>query len=594
METRDPQLTKLGPGVRRDGRMVGVSFAIDDGPSFYLPFGHAGGGNLEPDKVLMYLKDQARDYNGIIVGANLGYDLDYLAEYGVEFWGTTFRDVQVAEPLIDENQFSYSLDAIAKRHGLVGKDETQLRAAAEAFRLDPKKDLWQLHSRHVGAYAEGDVTLPLALLRRQERILEDQNLWDVYNMESDVLPILLKMRRRGVKIDFDKLEQVEKYTEQQEAASLADVRTITGVSIAVGDVWKPKLLAEALSSIGIECPKTPKTGAPSVKTELLEAHDHRVTKALLRARAMNKVRTTFASSVRRHETNGRIHCTFNQLKAQRDDGDVFGTIARLSSSAPNLQQQPARDPELGPLWRSVYIPDDGGMWCSADFSQQEPRWLIHYAELINAPGAKTAADCYRNDPTTDNHTMMAEMSGRPRKEAKTIFLGLCYGMGGGKLCKNLDLPTEIIVSKRTGESIEVAGPEGQALFAQFHKSVPFLSYLRDACERRAEMMGYLVTAGGRRCRFPKGPNGEAMGIHKAVNKLVQGSSADHTKRALIQADRAGLSPQLQVHDELCRTMDSEAQAREFGEIMRTSMACNVPHKVDVEVGPNWGEIQELH
>lgn len=593
-ETYDPQLKKLGPGVRRDGRVIGISFAIEDGPSFYLPIGHYSD-NLDPTSVWAYLKEQADQFTGIIVGANLQYDLDYLAHNGIWFHKAKwFRDVQVAEPLIDELQDSYSLQAIAERHGLPGKDERLLREAAKAWKVDPKHDMSLLPARFVGPYAIWDAELPLKLLRRQERIIEEQGLWKIYNLESQVLPVLVKMRRRGVKVDFDKLEQVEKWAISEAKKALKFVWQETGRNIKWDEVWKAAALAPALEDIGVTLERT-KTGKPSIDKELLGRIDHPVAKALERARKMNKVVTTFANSVREYETNGRIHCTFNQLRTSHDseEGDAGARYGRFSSSDPNMQQQPARDPEIGPLWRSIYIPDGDGLWACKDYSQQEPRWLVHFAELCGLPRAAEAAERYRTDPTTDNHSMMAEMCGIERKPAKEIFLGKCYGMGGAKLCRALGLPTEWIHSTRLNKMIEIAGPEGQAIIDKFDKELPFVRLLAKLCEEKAAQRGYITTVLGRRCRFPKKQDGSYDWTHKALNRLIQGSSADQTKAAVVQLDAESYEPQLLVHDEIDSTVSSVKEAEQMAEIMRHCVKANVPFRVDVEIGPNWGEADVL-
>lgn len=608
LETHDEKLTTLGPGVRRDdAEIVGVAFAIENGPAHYLPIAHAHGANLDREKVFQYLADQAAVYRGDIVGANLGYEDDFLQEAGVHFQPHRWRDVQIAEPLLDENQWNYGLDAIAKRHGMPGKDETHLKAAAEDYRVDPKKGLWMLPARHVGAYAIQDVRLPLKLIVRQERMLEAQGLWDLYDLECRVLPVLIKMRRHGVRIDFDRLDQVEAWSIQEEEQALSHVTHMTGVKLVMGDTTKPKQLARALAAVGVTVPKTT-TGQPSVKTEVLAEIDHKVARAIERAKRFNKLRTTFVKSIRSHAVNGRVHCTFNQLKRSKDDGSSAGTIARLSSSNPNLQQQPSRDKEIAPRWRSIYVPDEGKEWACLDFSQQEPRWLVHFAESAKCFRADQAGERYRQDPNTDNHSMMAGMvdpnfveahyldkhhprhkaCDRIRKNAKTIFLGLCYGMGQVKLCRKLGLPTE--QAKRRGRMVEVAGPEGRALFEQFDSRVPFIRELARRAEARANERGFITTVLGRRCRFPE-KDGERQWTRKALNRLIQGSSADQTKKAMVDADAAGFQLQLQVHDELDLSVSSRTEAEQLATIMRDSVSCLVPHKVDVETGPSWGEVE---
>ena len=606
VETRDPSLKKLGPGVRRDGYVVGIGFAIEDGPACYLPIRHKVGQNMETAAVLQYLRKQAESFTGEIVGANLQYDMDYLEQENVSFQWNTWRDVQIAEPLIDENQFTYSLDAIAERYGVAGKDESMLAAFASAFGVDPKSGLWQLPPHAVGAYAEQDVRLPLALLRRQERKLDREGLFPVFDLECALQKVLLKMRRRGVAIDFDKLSHIETVASQKETESLSEITRLTGIGLTPADTNRPASWANVLRHLGIRMPKT-KTGKDSVTTAVLQGIKHPVGDLIRTTKKWNKLRTTFVASIRAHAVNGRVHCTFNQLRRPSDDvgGDEKGArYGRLSCTGPNLQQQPARDREIGPLWRSIYVPDDGGEWCCADYSQQEPRWLTHYAELCKLPRAAEMAERYRTDPTTDNHDMMATLINpgwpeiadkkakkKERDDAKQIFLAICYGMGGGKLCSSLGLPTATKVHAKSGESYLAAGPEGQALIDKFDAGVPFVRALAKRVERKASRYGFILTAGGRKCRFPLQKGGGYDWTYKALNRLIQGSSGDQMKTAMVEMDRAGINLQLQVHDEVDLTIGSRSEADEIVRIMRNALLCNVPAKVDVEIGPSWGEIE---
>jgi DNA polymerase I-like protein with 3'-5' exonuclease and polymerase domains len=600
LETKDPLLKKLGPGVRRGAEIVGVSVAIEDGPSHYLPIRHAGGDNLDPAQVMRYLRDQGRRFRGTMVGANLQYELDFLSEAGVDFpqveW---FRDVQVAEPLLDELQDSYSLDAIALRHGLPAKDESLLKEAAQDFGVHPKQGLWELPGRYVARYGIWDAELPLKLLRRQERAIDEQNLWPIYNLESQLLPVLVRMRRRGVRIDLQRLQGVEDWSWQEEAAALERVYLETGVRIKPGDTGKKEPISAALKHLGITVPRTAPSknfpeGQTSIKDEWLATIEHPVAKQISRARRFAQLRNTFVNSIREHMVNGRVHCTFNQLRRTRDEAagdEKGGRFGRLSNTDPNLQQQPSRDKEIAPRWRSIYVPDEGKLWSSEDYSQQEPRWLHHYAELVGCTRAAEAAQRYRDNPKLDNHQMMSDMTGIPRTPAKTIYLGLCYAMGGGKLCRKLKLPTEWR-KNRSGKMYEGAGPAGQSLLDQFHKQAPYIKELSYRCEDAAKSKGFIITVLGRRCRFPRGTKGFDW-CHKALNRLIQGSSADQTKKAMVDLDRAGHELQLQVHDEVDLSVRDEAQAREVAEIMRTCVPCNVPHRVDIGLGPSWGECVDL-
>lgn len=640
IETHDPQLKVLGPGVRRDGYITGVSFAIEDGPKAYLPVRHEGGGNLDEARVFEYLQDQAGAFKGDLVTANGSYDLDYLAEREVVYNAVRFhRDVQIAEPLCDELQFSYSLSNITKRRGIPGKDEGVLRGASAALGIDPKKDMWRLHSRFVGAYAEQDAAALLPLLRIQERQIDDEDLWEVYDLECRLLPILVKMRRRGVRLDFDQLDRIEAWSVQEEEAALNELHRLTSVRLSREDTTNGASFLPMVQQMGVKIPLTAKTKKPSLTKDFLDSLHGPIGGLINRARAFNKLRGTFINSRRAHAIGDRIHPTFVQLRSEKpgssDDGGA--RYGRCASRDPNLQQEPARHPEIGPEWRKVYVPDEGGEWGCLDYSQQEPRWSVHWAEELEdrreevwrrkypqtpfePTGAHLAGDRYREDPRTDSHDMMTKLihgedawdawdkdeRKRNRSNAKNIYLGLCYGEGEVKLCHDVGLPTEWKpapdwVGKYVPHLLndegewEVAGSEGKALINHFHKRVPWLSDTAKTAERRAASAGFVRTILGRKCRFPKANGGRKKfdWTHKAFNRVIQGSSGDQMKKAMVLADAAGFRLQLQVHDELDLTLKSREEARELAEIMRNAVPCRVPHKVDVEVGPNWAEIRAL-
>ncbi len=615
VETRDEQLKELGPGVRRGAYIVGYSFALEgEGRGWYVPIRHLGGGNVDDaEAALRYLRQQCHSFRGEVVGAKLDYDLDFLAEEAVLFpEARAFRDVQVAEPLLDELQFSYSLDSILARRGLPLKDEEVLRAAALEYRLDPKAELWKLPGNLVGEYGEADALRPLELLRAQEVLIEEQGLREVWDLESAVLPVLVRMRRRGVAIDTDQLDRVERWSRAEELKAWGEIARATGVQIKVGDAMKAAVIAPALQHIGVQVPKTAQKGTPSITKEWLDTIKHPVAGHIRRARQVSQLRTTFVNSIRTHMVQGRIHCTFNQLKRQKDEerGDTEGAAyGRLSCVDPNLQQQPARDPEIGPMWRAIYVADTGGMWGQLDYSQQEPRMLLHWAVVagsrltpVAARKAQEMAEQFRRDPTTDNHTAFTKMVfgdavtewpdfKKRRDDCKQIFLGLCYEMGGPKLCHKLGLPTKVIEHWKSGRKIEVAGDEGQALLDKVDERVPYIRQLSKDLQGVARKRGYVRTISGRRCRFPKDDVGNYDWVHKALNRIIQGGSADQTKTALVQMDRAGHPLQLQVHDEIDYTVTGWEQAEEGARIMEECVQLQVPSRVDVECGPNWGSVK---
>lgn len=621
-ETKDPLIKKLGPGVRRGAQIVGISFCLEGDRPYYLPIRHLGGDNCAegPEAVLNYVRDQASRFTGDIVGAKISYDIDFLAEEGIHFPHATFRDVQVAEALIDELQMSYSLDSILARRGLALKEEDLLREAAGHYKgsdgkpLDPKRDLWMLPARYVGPYAEADAVRPLDLLRKQEAEIETVGLGRIWALETKVLPVLVKMRRRGVRVNMDRLDQIERFSQAEERKVWSEVLRLTGVMVKVGDAMKADVLAGVLQAADVRYGLTAK-GKPSITKEFLEALDHPVGKLLRRARKMSQLRSTFVNSIRNHAIDHgdehRIHCTFNQTVVQDDDDELEGARpGRLSCVDPNLQQQPARDPEIGPMWRAIYEPDKGALWASLDYSQQEPRLAVHTA-VISGVGrigsaahesALAAAQRYWDDRSTDAHTMFTQMvfgedvinedkkSFKVKRDrCKNIFLGLCYGMGGPKLCRSLGLPVDVIRDARSGTMREVAGKEGQALFDLVNQRVPYIKATAKAVEQAAKAKGYIVTVMGRHCHFPKDQFGNYDWTHKAFNRAIQGGAADQTKAAMVALDEAGAYLQLQVHDEFDESIESRAQGEMHAEIMENCVPLKVPSKVDLEIGPNWGE-----
>lgn len=610
-ETRDPYLRELGPGVRRSNSyVVGYSFAIDGGPAYYVPLRHLGGDNIDnPEAGWDYLRRQASVFTGELVGQNLGYDLDWLAQNGVVFRrAKKIRDIMIAEALLYEFHDSYSLDANAKRRGLPPKDETALREAAITYGVDPKRDLWKLPARFVGSYGAQDARLPLQILALQEREIAEQDLSNIWDLESDLLPVLTKMRRRGVRIDWDRLDRIEDWTIEQEKAALDVVHYETGYRIEFGDVWKAKALAPALEAIGLRVGMTEKTAAPQIDKALLSSSNHPVLAAILTARKVNKLRTTFAKSIRTYATNGRIHCTFNQIFGEREEGGLRGArFGRMSCEDPNLQQQPSRD-EFAKEWRSIYIPEEGRVWACSDFSQQEPRWCAHFANALALPGAAEMVRRYNEDPDTDNHQMMADITGLPRKEAKIIYLGIMYGEGGPKLCTDLGYGTALKVVYKGkwydshsdegiralelgGRRVVCAGAQGQAVLDKFNANAPFVQKLSKICDDLAKKRGFIKTILGRRCRFPRDENGNFDWTYRALNRLIQGSAGDQTKKAMVDADAAGFYLQLQVHDELNASIANKEEGLALGTTMRESVKASVPFKVDVEIGPSWGEVK---
>jgi DNA polymerase I-like protein with 3'-5' exonuclease and polymerase domains len=637
-EGRDPNLRKLGIGVRRDGKMVGVSIAIEDGPKFYLPWGHEDPeDNLPPANVKRYLVDQFKDFEGEVVGANLGYDLDYMWTNGIAMPKVRrFRDCLMADALLYCLHDSYSLENVATRRGFEGKNEDMLRAAARAYDIpdsEVKARLAELPARYVGGYAEDDADLPLRILEKQEREIEDVGCQEAWDLESDLLPILVRMRMRGVRVDMDRLDRIEQWTKEREAEEFAKVKHATGIEIPVGHSMNTTLVPRALDAAGLKMPETA-TGKKSVRRDWLEEVDHDVARAIVAARKFAKIRGTYVQGMRDHVVvkNGeaRIHCTFNQLRKTDDDGGEGGVAyGRMSAEHVNMQNQPsasrsAPGDDTGHTWRSIYLPEPGELWAAKDLKQQEPRWSYHISALLKLPGAEEMCARLRDNPTLDTYMPLAEAAGIKRSPAKIIWLSLCYGKSDGNLCEALGFPKVLVTwDRRAGKPVAVdsdrgreicergyetnyneskrlrkpfawfgAGPEGQAVLDKFEEGAPFLRRAAKVAEKRAMDLGYITLTDGRRLHFESQDKEHAR---VAFNRVIQGNSAVQTKKIMVRLSRDGFEQHLmlQVHDEVDSSVPNEGVARQMATSMREAVPMRVPTTVDLEMGPSWGESMQV-
>ena len=618
VECRDDHLKQLGPGVRRGGFVCGVAFAIEDGPAHYLPIKHQGGGNLPQEHVWDYLRDQAAVFGGEVVFNYAPYDLDWLWEHKVEYKkAKKHRDVQVGEPLLDELQKTYGLGAICARRGLVGKDEDTLRRHAEEWGIDPKSDLWRLHAGAVGPYAIGDVVAPLPLLRVQEKEIDEQNLRETYDLESDVTLALVRMTRRGLRVDLDELDRVEAWAKERLQNYIDQIHHLTGVRI--GSISNNEEVGRALKKIGLDVPTRVRKGtgpgtdkAAKIEFQIqklwLQQQTDDVSKAVVSGREFAKLKGTYVDGYRKHLIGDRLHPSFKQLVGasdedeEDDDGDSSGArFGRVAAKHPNVQSSMKRSEEIQKRWRRVIVPDEGKRWFKADLGQQEPRITVHFAEICNLPGARQAGNAFRNDPCFDPYQLMVELCKTPqdtdlkklRNNLKELYLGRCYGMGGGKLAKKLKLSTVWKTNERTGFTYEAAGPEAQEIIDRFDRGVPYVKGLARLCSNSAKNKKYIIALGDRRVRFELDENGEIKDEHKALNKLIQGSAAQQTKKALVELDAEGFPLQLTVHDEFGYSGDSEDEARRMGEITCNAVVIRVPFRCDIEAGPNYGELTNL-
>lgn len=616
VECRDDDLYELGPGVRRGGYVCGIAFAIEDGPAHYLPIRHEGGGNLAPEQVWNYVQAQAREFTGDVVFNMAPYDLDYLWENGVDFAkAKAILDVQNSEPILDELQRTYGLDAVCARRGLPGKDETELREHAKAWGVDPKTGMWRLHAGAVGRYAEQDVRAPLALLRAQEKELAEQGLLGTFALESAVTCPLVRMTRRGLRIDLDEMDRVETWAKERLQNYVDQIHHLTGVRI--GSLSNANEVARAFKARGLAVemrvrkgtgPGTgkPEKREPSITKLWLQQQTDEVAQAVISGREFVKLLGTYVEGFRKHLVGDRIHPSFKQLRGASDedeteDDEGGARFGRCSAKHPNVQAQMKRSKEIQKRWRKVIIADEGKNFYAMDYSQQEPRWTIHYSEICRLPGSLAAGNTLRTDPLYDCYQMLVELVRsekdtdlkKLRDDLKEVYLGRCYGMGGGKLAKKLRLPTEWKMGSWSNKPYEAAGPEAQAIIDRFDSAVPYVKALANRCKKAAEGKGYILGVDDRRVRFELMPDGKLKDVHKALNKLIQYAAAWQTKKALVALDAEGFPLQLTVHDEFDFSSSDDGEARQMAEIMCEVHRLRVPSRVDVKKGKSYGDLETL-
>ncbi len=591
LETKDPDLKAKGSGaIQGHGEIVGIAVAVE-GWSGYYPIAHEGGGNMDRRIVLEWFKKVCAT-DAVKIFHNAMYDVCWIKSYGIPINGH-LMDTMVMASLIDENRLWYSLNSVSFDYLREVKNEKALKEAAESWGIDPKKELYKLPAMYVGSYAEKDAELTLELFKVLSREITKQNLTNVFDLETELFPCLIDMKFKGVSVDIERAHTLKQQLCKQEEELLLTVKKETGLDV---QIWAARSIAKVFDKLSLTYATTEKTGSPSFTKNFLSTHQHPMVKNIAKAREINKAHTTFIDTILKHQYRGRIHADINPIRS-----DQGGTVTgRFSYSNPNLQQIPARNKELGPMIRSLFLPEKNHKWGCFDYSQQEPRLVVHYA-------ATTEPICFddsvRNivskfkDDSVDFHQTVADMANISRTQAKTINLGLFYGMGKNKLQAELGLNTK---------------EEAEELFNTYHTNVPFVRDLMNYTSRMAQTSGSIGTLLGRRCRFNKWEP-DQFGMHKpmeleeaertygrkrirraftykALNKLIQGSAADMTKKAMIDLYKEGIIPHIQIHDELDISVESDGAAKKIIDIMENAVSLEVPNKVDYESGKTWGDI----
>lgn len=605
-ETYDPHLEELGPGwARGDGHIVGVSLAADDGPGWYFPIRHTveADWNLDPQMVLSWLRDTISSPKPKI-GANLYYDVGWLAHEGIQVGGDLY-DVQLAEALLSETDL-VNLDALGERYLGRGKQTNLLYQWCSDFyggdaNGKQRKNLWRAPPRLVGPYAVEDVHLPRDIIKLQWRRLMAEGLTEVFRMECDLIYLVVAMRYAGVRVSLERANHLREELMRREALAQTNLDTLACSHV---EVTKPDSIARAFDRLGLPYPHTAKTGKPSFTKVFLKNTHNPVADAVNDIRGLQKLRGTFIESyILGAHVNENVHCEFKLLRGD-DDGTRSG---RFSSANPNLQNIPIRH-ELAKDLRGMFVPFPGHRgWRKFDYSQIEYRLLVHFAVGL---GADEARRQFNEDPDTDYHeyviNLIKELTAvvLERRPAKNMNFGLIYGMGQDKLIRELG----------------VDDAAGKKLFEAYHRAIPYAHETMRYFNDEATRTGIIRTIMGRCSRFDLWESsdwGQArIGLpyeaallkfgeirraftHKGLNRKLQGSAADIMKKAMWLAWKQGVFsytgvPTLTVHDELdfSDPGNCDDAFAHLKHVMENAIPLSIPIKVDEERGPDWGHTEK--
>jgi DNA polymerase I-like protein with 3'-5' exonuclease and polymerase domains len=618
-ETRDGGLELgMGPGwAYGNGYIAGVSVAARREPGQiwgeYFPIRHPETDCLDRERVRRWLLDHmATDQPKVFF--NGPYDLGWLQSDLDIPPPPVVHDTMCQVYMLDENRGRgrYNLDAVARDYVGAGKSEDNLRAVAAQYGFrkgEVKANLWRIPARYVAEYAIDDAIRTLELHERLLPQIRNQGVEPAYQLEMDLVPMVLEMRRRGIRVDLDQADVTQRQLYSARDDMLRRLTDVVGWqrTVTMGDVLSNAWLAQVHDDAGIAYPHTnhPTNPKPSFESDWMRDHDHELPRLVAQIKRTHETAKKFLGNfIQDFAHRGRIHPNINQYMS--DDG---GTRSyRFSYSAPALQQMPSRDADMKQAVRGVFLPEPGELWFAPDYSQQEYRLIVHFAYLTNQLRAEEAVAKYREDDEADFHQMVSDMTGLERKPAKDTNFAKAFGAG---------IPKFALMTNKTLE-------EARAIMSQYDDEMPFVRGLGEYCQRVADQRGWVKLLDGARSRFDlweprdwdlrgdgEGKFGRPLAIkaahsrlramgkpherlsraftHKAMNRLIQGSAARQTKLAMRACWREGHIPLLQMHDELDFSMGDPVVGQRIGQIMREVVQLEVPMRVDEEYGTCWGD-----
>lgn len=591
----DLETTKLH-WYDKDAGIFGVALSTPDNKDYYWDV-------RDTPKVLEWLRDSANDIQ-LLLNHNLKFDLLFLRKAGIFVPDHALDCTMVRAALIDEHRLLYDLDSLGKDCVGVGKDTDLYQKLASLFGGKPTKsaqmpNLQRAPVSLAAEYAKQDTRTAMKLWEWQELEIERQNLRNVANLERRLIPVVVDMEFRGVRVDLKAANKavddidVAAIKAQKELNAMAGFEINPNPSGSINKLFEPKqnVHGEWVLIDGTIADAT-EGGKASINAEVLRRMKHPAASQILKLRKMLKTRDTFLKGhILGHHVNGIIHANINQTKGDNERGTGTG---RLSYNDPALQQIHKRDKEIAAIIRSIFIPDEGQKWACCDLKQAEMRWFAHYS---NDP---RIIKQYNDDPDTDFYQVLSDMTGIPRNphhsggaNTKQLSLAAVFGMSDGRLTEEMGFETVTEVSRR-GKTFKRPGPDGQAMLDQFNKSVPGIRDFLSKASSIAKDRGYVMSIDGRHLRFPRG-----QFTHKAGGLILQAGNAGAIKSIMIAKHELfkGTNSRLllSVHDEADSSLDHTDIANgivpEMQKVMETlgGIKCRVPHRCDPVVAENWWE-----
>jgi DNA polymerase-1 len=566
----DTETTSLDP---LSAEIVGISLAWSPRDAVYVPLRHRAGDQLDPGQVLADLRPLLEDPGVEKVGSNLKYDLVVFRRAGVDLQGIA-GDTMLLDYLLAAHERSHGLDSLAERYLSHKMTTYQEVSEGERRRFDEVPIAEATH------YAAEDAQVAWQVHERLEGRMDDGSRRVYREIELPLVPVLADMETAGILLDRARLAVGRTSVAARVEAAERACHEALGRRFNVGSV--PELRTILFEELGYEASKKTKTGYStdsSVLEKLVGLREPDVPALVLEWRELSKLLSTYLDKLPEYVSpnDGRIHTSFNQAVA---------ATGRLSSVDPNLQNIPVRTEE-GRRIREAFVPAEGCVFLSCDYSQVELRILAHVSQshtLIQA--FASGDDIHRRTASEVFRVPLAEVSSGLRNAAKAINYGLLYGMSAFRL----------------GRDLGIAQGEAKRYMEEYFARMPEVDGFIQATRAKARKDGHVTTLFGRRRILPmisaKNFNERSAAEREAVNTIIQGTAADVMKLAMLRVHAAlratGLRSRmlLQVHDELLLEVphDEVDAARSLVvEAMAGAASFAVPLEVNAAVGSTWRE-----